>query len=139
MNHIKLAFSQYGIKEIAGSVDNPEIVKYFDDLGFDGTKLKDETAWCSAFANWVCMNSDLEYTKKLNARSWLKVGRDTTNPVLGDIVVLWREHPDSWKGHVGFYINDDDKYIYILGGNQSNQVCIKPYPKTRLLTFKRLS
>jgi uncharacterized protein (TIGR02594 family) len=139
MKHIELALSQYGVKEIVGKQDNPEVLKYFKNLGFDSSSLKDETAWCSAFANWVARESGLEYSKKLNARSWLNVGKEVIEPKLGDIVVFWRESPDSWKGHVAFYINDDDNYIYVLGGNQSNQVCIKPYAKRRLLTYIRLN
>ena len=137
--HMKLAFAQYGVKEITGSLDNPTIVEYFDDLGFAGSKLKDETAWCSAFANWVCKNSDLEYSGKLNARSWVEIGEQTDRPQLGDIVVFWRESKTSWKGHVAFYINEIDGYINVLGGNQSNQVKIAAYPKARLLTYRRLT
>jgi len=139
MNLIKTAFSQYGIKEIRGGQDNPEITKYFDQIGFDGEKLKDETAWCSAFANWVAKTSGYEYTGKLNARSWLDVGFPTEEPSIGDVVVFWRESPESWKGHVGFYINQDDQYIYVLGGNQNNSVNIKPYPKQRLLGYRSLN
>jgi len=138
MTHIELAFSQYGIKEVTGNEDNLEIIKYFDILGFNGSKLKDETAWCSAFANWVCLSSGLDCSGKLNARSWIDVGVKTEEPKLGDIAVFWRESPDSWKGHVAFYVNSDEKYIYVLGGNQSNQVKISAYPKERLLTYRRL-
>jgi len=138
MTHIELAFSQYGIKEISGSQDNPEVIKYFDDLGFDGSALKDETAWCSAFANWVCMHSGLDCSGQLNARSWMNVGVKATEPKLGDIVVFWRESPSSWKGHVAFYVNSNEDYIYVLGGNQSNQVKISAYPRHRLLTYRRL-
>jgi uncharacterized protein (TIGR02594 family) len=138
MNHIELAFTQYGVKEIVGEIDNPEIIKYFDILGFDGSKLKDETAWCSAFANWVCLSSGLDCSGKLNARSWVDVGLATSEPKLGDIVIFWRESRESWKGHVAFYVNDDDKYIYVLGGNQGNQVKVGAYPKERLLMYRRV-
>lgn len=136
---MKLAFTQYGVKEITGSRDNPEIVKYFDDLGFDGSALKDETAWCSAFANWVCKFSNLAYTGKLNARSWMEVGNEVVIPELGDIVVLWRVSKTSWKGHVGFYINHDEDYVYLLGGNQGNQVQVSKYGITKVLTYRRLT
>jgi hypothetical protein len=59
-------------------------------------------------------------------------------PQLGDIVVFWREKKDSWKGHVGFYINETNTHINVLGGNQNNMVCIKPYPKSRLLQYIKL-
>lgn len=137
-NVLPIVFSQLGVKEISGKKDNPEILKYFLEIGFDGHKLKDETAWCSAFANWVCKTAGLDYSKKLDARSWLKVGMPVTVPELGDIVVLWRESKSSWKGHVGFYMNQDEKYIYILGGNQNNEVNIRKYPKYRLLGYRKL-
>ena len=140
MNKIlEIALSQFGIKEIPGKEDNPEVVKYFNEIGFDGAKLKDETAWCSAFANWVCKTAGVAYTKKLNARSWLLVGDEIKEPKMGDVVVLWRESKSSWKGHVGFYISEDDKNIFVLGGNQNNQVNIKPYSKNRLLGFRRFT
>jgi uncharacterized protein (TIGR02594 family) len=135
---IKKAFTQYGITELSGTVDNnPEILKYFKSIGESWVKT-DETAWCSAFINWVCKELGLEYSGKLTARSWLTIGTLTDYPELGDIVILWRESKDSWKGHVGFYINSDNKYIYILGGNQNNKVCIKPYLKSRLLEYRTL-
>jgi len=139
MEHLDLALTQVGIREIVGKKDNPEVLKYFDILGFDGAELKDETAWCSAFVNWVCKSSDLEFTAKLNARSWLWKGSEVDEPALGDVVVFWRGSPDSWKGHVGFYISETDGYINVLGGNQSNSVCIKPYLKSRVLTYRRLT
>ncbi len=135
---IEIALSQYGVKEVKGTVDNPAIVKYFDDLGYDGKKLKDETSWCSAFANWCAKKAGLPFTGKLNARSWLRIGKKTDTPEMGDIVVLWRESKSSWKGHVGFFIREDFDFIYMLGGNQKNQVCISAYPKERLLSYIKI-
>lgn len=138
MNIINKALSEYGVKEIVGSKDNQRIIKYFNEIGFDGQKLKDETAWCSAFANWVAKTTGYEYSGKLTARSWLSVGESQSTPRLGDVVVLWRESPDSWKGHVGFFIKATKYYVYVLGGNQRNMVCIKAYPKHRVLDYKTL-
>lgn len=136
---VKIAFSQYGVKEINGAKDNPSIVKYFNEIGFDGEKLKDETAWCSAFANWVCLKAGVERSNKLNARSWLKIGEPTTTPSLGDMVVFWRESPKSWKGHIAFFIRETEDFVYVLGGNQANQVKISTYPKERLLGYRKLN
>ncbi len=139
MNIIETALSEYGVKEIVGSKDNLRIVKYFNDIGFDGTKLKDETAWCSAFANWVAKTSGFEYSGELTARSWLRTGTSTASPHIGDIVVFWRESPKSWKGHVGFFIKETKRFVYVLGGNQRNMVCVKAYPKYRLLDYRQLA
>lgn len=131
---LEIALSQYGIKEWPGEKHNPEVLKYFKCLGYD---YSDEYAWCSAFLSWCCKKAGLEFSKKLNARSWLNIGRKIEIPVLGDIVIFWREDPDSWKGHAGIYVNEIDNYINCLGGNQNNMVCIKQYPKHRLLEYRR--
>ena len=136
-NLLLKALTQYGIKEVPGKENNPDIIKYFDVLG-DGKQWTDEFAWCSAFINWACIEAGKESSGALNARSWLAVGRPVTIPMLGDIVVYWRVSPDSWKGHVGIYIADEDEIIYTLGGNQGNMVCIKPYYKSSLLGYRRI-
>ncbi|SEC46765.1 TIGR02594 family protein [Tenacibaculum sp. MAR_2009_124] len=135
---LKIALSQYGIREIKGIKHNPEVLKYFKVLGYEDSRVTDETAWCSAFANWVCMKAQADYSGKLTARSWLKIGKRTQTPKQGDIVVLWRESKNSWKGHVGFFIKQTDNYIYVLGGNQKDQVNIQAYPKSRLLEFRKV-
>lgn len=135
--HLQIALSQYGVKEVRGAKDHPQIVNYFTSLGFDGSKLKDETAWCAAFANWCLKEAGMEYQETLNARSFLNLGEEVFTPKQGDIVVLWRESPNSWKGHVGFFIKESARYVYLLGGNQGNSVSIKAYPKTRLLAYQR--
>jgi len=146
---IQIALSQYGIQEWAGEDHNPEVLKYFDEIGQQWVD-DDETAWCSAYVNWVAMKAMCERSNKLDARSWLDIGIDyyipnsidpvesTPFPAMGDILIFWREKKSSWKGHVGFYINKDDTYYYVLGGNQNNRVCIKKYPKSRLLGIRRL-
>jgi len=138
MKHLQIALSQVGIKEIPGKKDNPEVLKYFNEIGFNGSKLKDETAWCSAYANWVCKTAGLPFTGKLNARSWNKIGSKVTNPKLGDVVVFWRESPQSWKGHVAFFIRETRNWVYVLGGNQNNEVKISAYPKNKILSYRRL-
>lgn len=141
------AFSQYGIMEIKGKADNPEITKYFDALGFDGAALKDETSWCAAFVNWVAKECKLPHTLRLNARSWETMWDEATAPKMGDVVVLWRgQTPDECigntnlkKGHVGFFIREDGDTIWMLGGNQSNMVCISQYSKSKVLTYRTIS
>lgn len=137
---IEIALSQYGTTETPGSQHNPEVLKYFEATRYAGVDwISDETAWCSAFANWVAHKAGAHKSGELNARSWLAVGDAVTDPEPGDVVVLWRESKNSWKGHVGFYVNEDDQYIYVLGGNQRNQVNIQAYAKTRLLGYRRIT
>lgn len=136
---LKIALSQYGVKEISGAKHNPTIVGYSHDIGYGGI-ISDETAWCSIFMNWCAMKTGLERSGKLNARSWLNVGKEVEEPQLGDVVIFWREKKNGWKGHVAIYINhsQDGKYINCLGGNQSNKVCIQQYNAKRLLGYRKL-
>ena len=135
---LNMALSQYGVSEITGARHNETIVNYFKDIGFSWVQ-DDETAWCSAFMNWVTKQCDLPMSKKLDARSWLKVGDEITEPKTGDLVIFWRDRIDSWKGHIAIYIREDENFTYVLGGNQSNQVCIKPYYKKRVLGYRRFT
>ena len=132
------ALDLYGIEEITGSDHNPEILEFFHEIGHIWVR-EDEVAWCSAFINYICKRTGYERSGKLTARSWLKIGTELSDPLKGCIVVLWRGSRDSWKGHVGLYINSHHGYIYMLGGNQDNSVCIKRYPESRLLSYRRLN
>ena len=134
---INKALSVFGLKELSGSKHNEQIVEFFNVSGHSWVK-NDETAWCSAFVNWVCIESGFEASKKLNARSWLDVGAEIETPRLGDIVIFWRESKSSWKGHVGFFIREEGENVFVLGGNQSNGVNIKPYSKARVLGYRRV-
>jgi uncharacterized protein (TIGR02594 family) len=129
----------YGLKEIVGKEHNPEIIKMFAELGYDQIK-DDETAWCSALLNYFCMKLGYERSGKLTARSWLNVGEVIEEPEMGDIVIFWRNNPNSWEGHVAVYISKDKdlKIVYSLGGNQGNMLSIKPYHESRVLGYRRL-
>lgn len=131
------AFKEYGISEIAGDEHNPEVVKYFKEIGF-ANLIDDETAWCSAFVNWCCMKAGVERTGKLNARSWLDKGAKVDVPLLGDVIVFWRHAQNSKWGHVAFYINHDANYYYVLGGNQNNMVKVSAYPVNQFLGARRM-
>lgn len=133
---IEVALSQYGTKEIVGEDDNQTIVNYAKEAGFDWVE-DDETAWCSIFMNWCAMKANKPHTGKANARSWLDIGEDVKVPRIGDIVVFKRGS-SSWQGHVALYVNEDEDFVYVLGGNQSNSVNISPYRKSRLLGYRRL-
>lgn len=134
-----------GTKEVGGDFDNPAIMAFLKlDMEWPS---HDEVPWCSAFANYVCWLCRLPRSKDLRARSWLTIGRgiplDKAEP--GDIIVLQRgsgEQPGpeviDAPGHVGFYAGIFGEFIEVLGGNQSDQVKISRYPKSRLLGVRRL-
>ena len=121
-----IAVQEKGVKEIRGRVDNPRIVEYHQTTTFRATD--DETPWCSAFVNWCMQQADIKGTNSASSRSWRNWGERLREPRKGCIV--------CFNGHVGFYDSDRGRKIMILGGNQSNQVNIIPYSKSRVLTYR---
>jgi uncharacterized protein (TIGR02594 family) len=137
---IKTAIAELGQKEVPGADDNAAIVRYAHESGFNWIN-DDETPWCSIFVNWCAKKVNLKGTGKADARSWLFAGQRIENPEPGDVVVFWREKPESWKGHVGFFFgfSKDGLRVYCLGGNQGNQVSISAFPINTILGFRRLA
>lgn len=137
MEQIKIALKEYGTHDILGSNNNSRVLQYFKDIG-QAWVTNDDLAWCAAFVDWVLKTSGKPFTAALNARSYLTYGIATDKPELGDIVVLWRIEKNSSYGHVGFFIRELGGFIYILGGNQADQVNISAFPKDRLLGYRKV-
>lgn len=134
---LKIALNECGTKSIPGPNSNEEVLKYYHDLNFTWVD-DDDVAWCAAFLNWCLKTAGKEYLKSLHARDFLTYGQETKTPKLGDIVILWRISPSSIWGHAGLYIKETATSIYILGGNQSCNVNIQPYPKTQVLGYRTI-
>lgn len=135
---LQLAKRFVGIKEVAGQVDNPQILAMLK-LDNDWPQ-NDEVPWCSAFVGYICWLLDLPRSKSLLARSWLDVGIDVPleNALPGFDICIFKRGNSPITGHVGFYIGSNEKHILILGGNQSNQVKISEYSVDQLLGVRRL-
>jgi uncharacterized protein (TIGR02594 family) len=139
-NLFQIAASEIGTTEVKGDKHTPRIVQYAQEVGFKAIK-DDETPWCSIFINWCCMKAGVQRTNKANARSWLTVGLPVDNPIPGDVVIFWRESPQSWKGHVGLFVgfSKDLRQVFTLGGNQKDSVSIQGYNADTVLGFRRLT
>lgn len=124
-----------GLKEVPGSGHNPEIVKLFADAGAPQVK-DDETAWCAAFVGACLRRSGYLSTGALTARSYLKFGKEVSDPQRGDIAVFSRGN-SAWQGHVGFVVKANQNYVWLLGGNQDNAVNVTRYGRGNLLGFRR--
>jgi uncharacterized protein (TIGR02594 family) len=136
---IKEARKYFGVEEIEGNQHNKAILNFFKETG-NGSIKTDEDAWCSVFVGYCAKQAGLNYSKKANAKSWLEQGTATSNPKPGDIVVFWREDPDSWKGHVAIYLGKDEttNEVICLGGNQDDQVCIRQYSVNQVVGYRSL-
>lgn len=136
-----VAEGEKGVSEVPGSENNPRVLEYLrstTNLNKAATS-KDETPWCSAFVNWCLEQSGYERTKNALARSWLTWGRAIAVPRRGCIAVFQREKK---FGHVGFFLEETDTHIKVLGGNQQNletkifEVSEKYYPKSEWLGYR---
>ena len=128
----------YGMSETAGKNHNQNVVNLFHDLGYKNIN-DDETPWCAAFINYCAKQIGAKYPSGLRAKSWLSIGKLTNYPSPGDVIVFWRNSQKSSAGHVGLFISEDENYVYCLGGNQSDKVQISPFPKERILQYRKLT
>lgn len=136
-----IAEQEKGVSEIPGAGNNPRVLEYLrSTTNLTKTAVsKDETPWCSAFVNWCLQQAGYDRTKNALARSWLAWGRAIATPRRGCIVVFQREKK---FGHVGFYLEETETEIKVLGGNQQNaetkifEVSEKYYPKSELLGYR---
>ena len=129
------ARSYLGLKEYKGREHNTTIVNWW--IRIQQVFRDDETPWCAAFVGGVLEEVGIASTKKANARSYTTWGRLLDKPAVGCIVVFWRGKKSGWKGHVGFVTGKDEKgRLLVLGGNQSDAVNIKAFPKSRVLSYR---
>jgi len=129
----RIAWNERGQAETAGGSDNPRILQYQTACSFD--PHDEDVPWCSSFANWVMREAKIKGSGEASARSWLKWGDKLDKPRRGCIVVLTRPG-SATNGHVAFYVGEQGDNFLLLGGNQGNQVSVKPYAKSRLLGFR---
>ena len=136
---IQQAVLFYGLREAPGNLNDKNIMMFFRESG-NRSATADEDAWCSVFLSYCAKKAGASYTKKATAKSWLNVGERVAEPVAGDIVIFWREDPDSWKGHVAIYLGKDAATgkIVCLGGNQDDEVNIRMYDSNYVLGYRRI-
>ena len=131
---LAVASAETGVAQYPPGQSNPRIVAYHEHANLRG--YDDKASWCSSFVNWCLAQSGIAGTASALARSWLDWGERLEQPVLGCIAVLYRDEPDSWKGHVGFYLRGDAEHVYLLGGNQLGRVCENSYPREAVLGYR---
>lgn len=136
-----------GLQEVVGAVHNPAVVAMLQ-LVDPGVK-DDETAWCSAFANYCCWILGVKRSRSLSARSWLKVGFPVGLKQAAPgfhVVVLKRgggnqPGPEvlAAPGHVGFFHSRDPQgRVGVLAGNQGNAVSVAYFEADRVLGVRDL-
>jgi uncharacterized protein (TIGR02594 family) len=135
---LKTAFQYNCVSRYPNKKNNPQIIEFFHDIGFKSIH-DDDISWCAAFVNYCLKKNGYNYSHSLLAKDWLKTGIEIKNPLPGDVVVFWRGKKNGWQGHVAFYVREDklNHLIYAYGGNQDGSVCLKPFPKSQVVSYRR--
>ncbi len=126
---VSVARGEMGVKEIVGPQHNPRVLEYHTSTA---SFSDDETPWCASFVNWVLAQSGQSGTGSAMALSFSRYGTQLDAPAYGSIAVI------SWgggKGHVGFVVGKQGNKILLLGGNQSNEVNIKPFSQGSIVAY----
>lgn len=129
------AIKEVGVAEIKGPVDNERIVGYAQLAGVSGVS-DDETPWCATFVGAMLERNGIKGSKSAAARSYENWGTRLGKASYGSIVVLHRGDPKDWRGHVGFYLGEDNTHVCLLGGNQNDRVGKNWFPKSRVLGYR---
>ncbi|MDB5538956.1 MAG: hypothetical protein JWQ89_683 [Devosia sp.] len=122
-----IAELEAGHGEVGGNNKGPHVAKYLNGI------IDPPAEWCAAFVSFCFKNSGqpMPYTYSLGARDVLKRMRDkgfgvkvdAANPPLpGDVIVWWRNAPDSWHGHVGLVHSYVDGLVHTIEGNKTPKV-----------------
>lgn len=129
-----VARGELGVTACGPGQSNPRITEYHEGTNIRG--YDDKASWCSSFVDWCLGKAGVAGTGSALARSWLDWGEPLVEPRVGCITVLYRDDPNSWKGHVGFFLRIADGRIHLLGGNQLDQVREHDYPLESVLGYR---
>ncbi|EJF8031363.1 TIGR02594 family protein [Escherichia coli] len=121
-----------GERELKGPKHNPLILQMWRDIKRGGIK-DDETPWCAAFVGSVLERCGIKSTRFESAGSYLGWGEQLLKPAFGCVVVFKRDG----GGHVGFVVGQNSAGdLLVLGGNQSDAVNIKAFPRSRVSGYR---
>lgn len=123
-----------GTVEGAGDADNPTILAWAEEIGQAKVYSHDAIPWCGLFMGVVAKRAGKQMpSSPLWALAWADFGVPATVPMLGDVMTFKR----AGGGHVALYVGEDLLTYSVLGGNQSDQVCVTRIPKTRFYKARR--
>lgn len=128
------ARAEIGDQEIR---DNNKIVGWAKSIGgFIGKYFTNAhtVPWCGLFVDAMLRKAGVRTLgdNALGARNWAAWGQRMTGGAVGAVLVF--ERPGG--GHVGFYVGEDATTYSVLGGNQSDSVCIERILKSRCIAIR---
>ncbi|HEX2898064.1 MAG TPA: CHAP domain-containing protein [candidate division Zixibacteria bacterium] len=124
---VAIAELNAGAQEIGGNNCGPWVKKYLNGLA------EEVSSWCAGFVSYCYFNSGFampfNYTvsardlcNQFKANNWAFILNDSITPEPGDFVFWWRNHPQSWKGHVGLVHHSANGFLYTIEGNRTPKV-----------------
>jgi len=135
------ALKLYGTKEDLSVKSNPTILAWAAEVGGKVADVykADSIPWCALFVSVVAKRAGKALPKDpLWALNWGTFGNHVDIPMLGDVLVFVRKAQDGTRaGHTGIYVFETSSAYGVLGGNQSDCVCITLIPKKRLYAARR--
>lgn len=125
----------YGTLEMSGPADSDVIMGWAKETGLAKTFTADSIPWCGLFMAVVAKRGGKSIVDgPLWARNWVKFGKASDKPQLGDVLVFRRGQA---SGHVGLYVGEDYGAYHVLGGNQSDGVTITRIARDRCIAVRR--
>ena len=124
----------HGTIELPGNADSPTLLAWAREVGLDRVYTHDSIPWCGLFMALCAHRATWELPEgPLWALNWAKWGTSEDVPMLGDVMTFQRHG----GGHVAMYVGEDETHWHILGGNQSDRVCIIRRSKPDLYAARR--
>lgn len=120
------AIALYGTVEFAGAKDNPIIMSWAAEIGYEKVYVHDSIPWCGLGMAICAKRAGWDYSPNGNALyalNWAKWGNriEERQGMLGDVGV-WKR---KGGGHVAQIVAyDDEGFYHIIGFNQSDQCSI---------------
>lgn len=138
-NMLMQALALYGTVEFAGKKDNPIIMSWAVETGYEKVYTHDSIAWCGLGMAICAKRAGWDYHPNGNALwalNWAEWGNAVPKnlAMLGDVGVWKRQK----GGHVGQIIGySDDGYYHVLGFNQSDECSIVRKPIADIVAVRR--
>ena len=132
--HMQEAYKLLNVKEKQGREVNPVIISWAKETNIPYTD--DATPWCGLFVAVTLFRAGREILpswENLRAMAWKEYGTYHNRAMFGDLLIFTRQG----GGHVGYYAGEDLMHYHVLGGNQSDSVCIVKILKSRCYFIRR--
>lgn len=132
---LRQARKYLGLKEVPGKGNNKTIIGFWQKI--KQKFVTDDVPWCAGFVGAMLEEAGIRSSRSAAARSYQTWGYKLNGPAVGAIVVFWRGDISSYQGHVGIVVGKDHNgHIMVLGGNQGDMVCVKPFGRERVLSYR---